>query len=262
MKYTLNFHKIVEKPKYQDLFDAEVGMKICRFVDKYVTRVYGTRAISAWLTKNKGKTIFDMITMSDIAYTVAVIENGHEKWDEAINPNLRIQDELPKTSKFTKKAGLKREFNSVGWSKDGIDYYNKVWEGWRKLSGENHMGLWKTQVEDMWFEYVEQMGENQGRKKKRNKSYAEDEDSYPPMPNLPVLEAAEMVLEGDEGYQPDRPWKNSESADYYDEHDELIDDALMSNDVIDGWQGGDEGESLAVGTNLGVRHRVSLGSEE
>ena len=193
LKYTLDFHKIVEKPEYKDLIDNVVGMKICRFVDKYVTRVYGTCAISAWLTKNKGKTIFDMITMSDIAYTVAVIENGHEKWDEAIDPNLRIQDELPKTSKFTKKAGLKREFNSAGWSKDGIDYYNKVWEGWRKLSGENHMGLWKTQVEDMWFEYVEQMGENQGRKKKRNKSYAEDEDSYPPMPNLPVLEAAEVV---------------------------------------------------------------------
>ena len=52
------------------------------------------------------------------------------------------------------------------------------------------------------------------------------------MPNLPVLEAAEMVLEGDEGYQPDRPWKNSESEDYYDEHDELIDDVLMSNDMM------------------------------
>jgi hypothetical protein len=132
-----------------------------------------------------------------------------------------------------------------------------VWEGWKKLSGETHMGIRKKQVEDMWFEYVEQMGENQGRKKKRNKSNPEDEDSYPPMPNLPVLEAAEMVFEGDEGYQPDRLWKNSESADYYREHDELIDDAL-----IEGWQGGDERESSAVVTKFGARHRVSLNSEE
>ena len=261
LKYTLDFKKIVEKPEYKDLIDNVVGMKICRFVDKYVSRVYGTRAISAWLTKNKGKTIFDLITMSDIAYTVAVIENGHEKWDEAIDPSLRVQDELPKTSKFTKKAGLKREFNSAGWTKDGIDYYNKVWEGWKKLSGENYKGIWKTQVEDMWFEYVEQMGENQGRKK-RNKSNPEDDDSNPPMPNLPVLEAAEMLFEGDEGYQPDRPWKNSESADYYGGHELLIDDALDGDSVIEGWQGGDERESLAVVTNFGARHRVSLDSEE
>ena len=101
MAYTLDFHKIVQEPKYQNLYDASVGMKICRFVDKYVTRLYGTRAVSAWLTKNKGKTIFDMITMSDIAYTVAVIENGHDKWVEAINGSFNTQDEPPRTPKFT-----------------------------------------------------------------------------------------------------------------------------------------------------------------
>jgi hypothetical protein len=137
-----------------------------------------------------------------------------------------------------------------------------VWEGWKKLSGENDRGIWKTQVEDMWFEYVEQMGENQGRKKKRNKSNPDLEDSYAPMPNLPVLEAAEMLFEGDEGYQPDRPWKNSESADYYGEREELTDDVFNCDSVIEGWQGGDERESLAVVTNFGARHRVSWDSGE
>ena len=55
MVYMLDFHKIVQEPKHQDLHDAFVGMKLCRFVDKYVTRLYGTCAVSAWLTKNKGK---------------------------------------------------------------------------------------------------------------------------------------------------------------------------------------------------------------
>jgi hypothetical protein len=35
--------------------------------------------VSGWFIKNKGKTAFDIITMSDIAYTVAVIEKGHDK---------------------------------------------------------------------------------------------------------------------------------------------------------------------------------------
>lgn len=244
MAYTLDFHKIVQEPKHQDLHDASVGMKICRFVDKYVTRLYGTRAISAWLNKNKGKTIFDMITMSDIAYTVAVIENGHDKWDEAIDGRFNTQEDPPRTPKFTKKGGVKREFNSTGWSKEGIDFYNKVWEKWKKLSGENKMGLWKRQVEDKWFEYIEEMGvwENQGRKKKRNRSNSEDEDSDPPMPNLPG-EAAEMVFEGDDGYQPDCPWKYAADAD------QAI-DALMDDDLIRGW-GENARESSTLG-NLGV----------
>jgi hypothetical protein len=76
MRYTMDIHKMLTKPMTTDLFDADNRMKICQFIDKYVTRLYSTRTVSEWLTKNKGKTVFDMITMSDIAYTVAVIENG------------------------------------------------------------------------------------------------------------------------------------------------------------------------------------------
>jgi len=106
------------------------------------------------------------------------------------------------------------------------------------------MGLWKRQVEDKWFEYIEEMGvwENQGRKKKRNRSNSEDKDSDPPMPNLPG-EAAEMVFEGDDGYQPDCPWK------YAADSDQAI-DALMDDDLIRGW-GENARESSTLG-NLGV----------
>ena len=55
---------------------------VCRFMDKYVTGLYGTRSIVNWITKRKGKNFLDMVTMSDIAYTLAVIENSYEAWDE------------------------------------------------------------------------------------------------------------------------------------------------------------------------------------
>ncbi len=71
----------------------------------YVSSVYGTCTVSAWLTKNREKTIFDMIMMSDIAYTVAVIENSHKKWDDAINGSGGEHGELPITPKFTRKKG-------------------------------------------------------------------------------------------------------------------------------------------------------------
>ncbi len=101
-------------------------MKVCRFMDKYVTRLYGTRAVSAWCAKNVGKTIFDLLTMSDIAYTVAVIENGHETWDEMMDTSKR-QDSPNKTAKFTKRGKFKRD-NTAGWSEEGNNFYNKVWE--------------------------------------------------------------------------------------------------------------------------------------
>ena len=44
--------------------------------------LYGCRSIISWITKNKGKHFLDMVTMSDIAYTVAVIENSYAAWDE------------------------------------------------------------------------------------------------------------------------------------------------------------------------------------
>ncbi len=43
--------------------------------------LYRSRSIINWITKNKGKHFLDMVTMSDIAYTVAVIENSYEAWD-------------------------------------------------------------------------------------------------------------------------------------------------------------------------------------
>ena len=90
-------------------------MKICQFVDKYVSRVYGTRTVSEWLSKNREKMIFDMITMSDIAYTVAVIENGHERWDDAVNGSGREHEELPNTPKFTRKKSKSATTCAARW---------------------------------------------------------------------------------------------------------------------------------------------------
>jgi hypothetical protein len=69
--------------------------------------------VSTWFANNEGKTIFDLITMSDIAYTVAVIENRHKTWDEMIDTSEGM-DSPKKTTKFTKREGLKREYNTAG----------------------------------------------------------------------------------------------------------------------------------------------------
>ena len=228
-RFTKDVHKMLTMPNRNHFFDAENRMKVCCFIDKYVTRMYGsTCAVSTWFAKNEGKTIFDLITMSDIAYTVAVIRNGHETWDEMMNTSKR-QNSPKKTTKFTKRGGHRREYNTTGWSQEGIDFYNKVWEGWKTLSRENRLQLWK-QLENEWFEHVEETRGSQKRRKK-HKTNLEEED-VDPAPNFPRLPTG-MVFFGDDDYQPDRPWKNS--------GDDRVDDNTNEWDDTDS-----RGESLRI----------------
>jgi hypothetical protein len=63
---------------------TSIAMKkkmVCHFAERYVSRLYGVRAIQAWANKNKGLHFFQMFTMFDVAYTLAVIENGYAVWD-------------------------------------------------------------------------------------------------------------------------------------------------------------------------------------
>ena len=84
---------------------------------------------------------------------MAGIRNGHETWDEMMDTSKR-QDSPTKTAKFTKMGGFKREYNTTGWSKKGINFYNKVLEGWKTLSRENRLQL-QEKLESQWFEYVD-----------------------------------------------------------------------------------------------------------
>jgi hypothetical protein len=190
--------------------------------------------------------------MSDIAYTVAVIENGHERWDESKNGSDG-DEELPRKTKFTKRGGIKGVHNTTGWSQEGIEFYNKVWEGWKKLSGYNKFGVWEK-LESMWFDYIEETRDkkNQGRRKK-HKSNLEDKDVDPPLPDLPCV-AAEMVFLGDEDYQPDCPWKISgierairDELDEWDFTDSNMEGSLRLNRVSLEGNGNATSEDLLVG---------------
>ncbi len=75
LQYTTEVHNMMKNPKERHLRD-ELNKK------KIVTRLYGSQHITWWAAQNKNKTIFDLVTMSDLEYTVAVIENGHEVWDQ------------------------------------------------------------------------------------------------------------------------------------------------------------------------------------
>ena len=120
--YNLGLHEVLTSASSMCIF-ARMSA-VCRFMDKYVSGLYGSRSIINWKTKNKGKHFLDMVTMSDIvAYTVAVVENSYEAWNEEHgieNAGEGEEQELyqrpQKTvkTKFTNRVGKKRQCNMLG----------------------------------------------------------------------------------------------------------------------------------------------------
>ncbi len=113
---------MMKNHKAYHLGDELKRKKICYFIDKYVTRLYGSHHIQLWAAKNKNRTIFDLIKMSDLAYTVAVIDNSHEIWEQLLEHQHLSGEEgrqiwegeqeeslTKKTPKFTKKCWEKEK---------------------------------------------------------------------------------------------------------------------------------------------------------
>ncbi len=182
-------------------------------MDKYVTGIYGTRVIINWITKNKGKHFLDMVTMSDIAYTVAVIENSYEVWDEehGIDKAGEGEEEVvyPRPqkvmkTKYTNRIGKKRQCNMSGWNTDGIRFYDSVVLSWRALLKDP---AWII-LEDEWKLYEEKTNFGHSIRRKKDEHNEPDDDYYydgiEQCSDIPLLDKF-VFLEGDEDFMDERP---------------------------------------------------------
>jgi hypothetical protein len=152
-------------PKEFKMIEESYKLTIFAFVDKFVSRIYGIRQINMWLSKKKGSNFFDWMTVSDIAYTVAVLENSYEVWDQDHKkkrmPKVEweqyreSEDYTVKKPKFTDRKGKKREYCDSGWSKDGIDFYNEVRKWWKDIAFNNNLRVW-ADLEKAWADYAEE----------------------------------------------------------------------------------------------------------
>jgi hypothetical protein len=121
---------------------------------------------------------------------------------------IRIRIIIQEDPKFTKKAGEKREYNR---NQEGIHFYNKVQDEWKRLASENKEQTWE-QLEADWKGYIEEYESlyfcGKSRKRKRNNSMDQRD-----MPTLPSMDACQIMLVNDDDYQPDCPWKMSDFDD-------------------------------------------------
>jgi hypothetical protein len=204
-----------------------------------VSGLYGSRSIINWITKNKGKHFLDMVTMSDIAYTVAVIENSYEAWDEehGIDKNdgegeeqevYRRPQKKVKT-KFTNRVRKKRQCNMSGWSKDGIQFYDSVRASWRALSQDT---TW-TYFEEEWAAYEDKTNFGHSSRRKKEEHEEPEDDCYydggEQCPDLPLWDKF-VLLDGDEDFMDERQSSKRMREDINQDGDESDCSSLLVDD--------------------------------
>jgi len=135
--------------------NLEDGMPVFfGFVEKYVVKLYGKRAVAPWVNINKGNSFLDMITMSDVVYSVSIVENSCRVWDQDLSikelPKPEQEKYKPKVNKtlpqeerekytkvtlrFTDKSLRNRTYMKSGWSEGGINFYNSMCRRWKTIA--------------------------------------------------------------------------------------------------------------------------------
>jgi hypothetical protein len=86
-------------------------------------------------------------------------DEGLQRWG-----GEELESSVKKTPKVTEKVGKKRNH-------EGIHFYNKVCDEWKRLASEDKEQMWE-QLEAEWNEYVEEYKSFYfyGRSRKRKKT--------------------------------------------------------------------------------------------
>ena len=203
---------------------------VVRFIGVYVSRLYGDKAIKVWMKKNKGKTFLDMITMSDVAYCVALIENSHEVWEEELEVKKEIAKLMPdeqekfrkkgklskkekktflkrepKDPRFTSRKGTTRAYLSNGWNRDGVRLFNQIWATFKGVA--SNRDTWEK-MKILWEEYVEKSGF--GKEWKMQTMSSEDGNAWDEEEEE-ELPSDRFALPGDEEFRKDCEYGNNDS---------------------------------------------------
>lgn len=182
-----------------DVLHPNVAAHLLHFILECVVKTYSARHVTDWIEKNAGKTTLDMITASDVAYAIVVVENSGHVWDQQEriktlpeeeqekykNPKLlppEEQEEYAKEEpKYTRRKGRRAGYMTCGWSKKGKLRYMEIVSKWDALFKNED---WKGELRVMWEDFIEESGVcsywTKGPKKSRGtvdtNSFSEDDD--------------------------------------------------------------------------------------
>jgi hypothetical protein len=128
------------------------------FLDKY-TRIIigGSKAMAEFKKLNKGKTLLDRVTVSDIAYSMLVYESSYDVWmEEMVKEEMCATREEKKafksvaTNKYHVQRGARLAVYADGWTSEGRDHFNALCDEIQDMM--NSEELWST-LQRHWDTY-------------------------------------------------------------------------------------------------------------
>ncbi len=104
------------------------------FLDKYGTiMVGGAKAMGKYYKANKGKTLLDKLTVSDVAYSIMVYENSYDVWMEEMVKAATCENDEEKrafkrvaVNKYHVKRGSRIPLYQDGWTSEGQEYFGSI----------------------------------------------------------------------------------------------------------------------------------------
>jgi hypothetical protein len=99
------------------------------FIARYVRKIHGDRYLKGMIRNNPGVSLMDIITPSDIAYTICLIKNSKDVWCQYEDDEGRKDKKVKPV--FTTGEGKKRTFGDTTWNKTGLAYFKRGQEAWK-----------------------------------------------------------------------------------------------------------------------------------
>ena len=62
---------------------------------------------------------------------------------------MESEEYIEKRSKFTQRVGRQQQYCGMGWSAQGVKFYQDVWKKWKTISSVNKLNVWKK-LEEGW----------------------------------------------------------------------------------------------------------------
>jgi len=129
------------------------------FLDKYTTIIIGgSKAMAEYNKTNKGKTLLDRVTVSDIAYSMLVYESSYDVWMEEIVKNKTCTSREEKKefkhvalNKYHAQRGARLGVYTDGWTNDGREHFNSLCDEIQDMMKAEE--LWST-LQLHWDAYV------------------------------------------------------------------------------------------------------------
>ena len=127
---------LAKPPSNKEFKTKQLYDMLIEFIKKYTPKMYGIPKIWSLLVANPGSNLTHLITVSDLAYVVSVIEDKKEMWEQQVKlanmpPEERkcVKEDAGYKKvepRFTGRKGVKKSYLCSAWSKEGKKYCNDL----------------------------------------------------------------------------------------------------------------------------------------